>query len=188
MSQQAVQRLDLVIVGIMAGATQLAIYALALKIAQLLYFPAMASRAALAPRFSVLFEKGDHVGIKKLLLSGTLILAVISVVLGFSLYFLSPFALHFLDNVYLEDSLKILLILIGAEFVISTFTPIKLRFLMGNSQKKLSIIFFTGLVLNVVLNIYYLPIYGIEAAAYIRFFVMLGIHLVMTVGLLAKPK
>ena len=186
LSQQAVQRLDLVIVGFLLGGTQVAIYALAVKIAQLLYLPAMASRAALAPRFSLLFEREEYKSINSLLLWSTLALALISLTLGVSLYFITPFALTFLDNIYLKDSLKILLVLIAAEFVISTFTPIKLRFLMGYDQQKLSLIFFTGLLANAALNIYYIPINGIEAAAYIRFGVMLVIHLAITAGLVKK--
>lgn len=186
LSQQATQRSDLIVVGLVAGPVPLAIYGLALKISQLLYFPAMATRAAIAPRFSSLYEQNKQDEVQKLLLISTLLLAVVGVVLGAGLYFLSPLGLQFLDNIYLEDSLKILLILIAAELVISVFTPIKLKFLMQNSQLYISVLFFLGFIASVGLNVYFLPLYGIVAASYIRFGVMLAIHLAMALALFRK--
>lgn len=186
LSQQATQRSDLIVVGLLAGPVPLAVYGLALKISQLLYFPAMATRAAIAPRFSSLYEQNKQDEVQKLLLISTLLLAVVGVVLGAGLYFLSPLGLQFLDNIYLEDSLKILLILIAAELVISVFTPIKLKFLMQNSQLYISVLFFLGFIASVGLNVYFLPLYGIVAASYIRFGVMLAIHLAMALALFRK--
>jgi O-antigen/teichoic acid export membrane protein len=182
LSQQAVQRLDLLLIGILAGPKDLAIYAIALKIAQILNFPAMASKAALAPRFSMLFAQKNFNEIRKLLVAATIALGCIGAVVGGALYLLSPFILKIVGGVYQEYSLGILPVLIAAEILICIFTPIKINALMGNSQKFLSIIFFVGLLLSVALNTYVIPIYGIGGAAFVRLAVIFGIHMVIVLG------
>lgn len=181
--QQAFQRADLLLIGILAGPKNLAIYAVCLKIAQILNFPAMASKAALAPRFSSLFEKGNHKKLRQLLISSTVSLAIIGIVIGAGLYQLSPFILNMIGDVYMGESIKILPILIIAEIFVCVFTPIKMKALMGQSQKFLSVIFSIGLVLSLILNFYFIPLYGIMAVALIRLFVMFVIHFLIFLNL-----
>lgn len=186
--QQSVQRLDLLLLGVLAGPKELAVYALSLKIAQLLNFPAMASKAALAPRFSVLFQKKEGREMRKLLLSGTLSLSLIGFLIGAGLYGFSPWIFSLIGALYEERGGQVLLILLIAEILVCVFTPLKINALMGESQKFLSAVFGAGLAVSLLANIYLIPLYGALGAAWIRLGVMLGIHSIMALGLVRVLK
>gem|GEM_PF-6906170 len=178
-TQHAVQRADILLLGLLGGPKNLAIYIVSLKIAQVLNFPAIASKAALAPRFSSLFEKNDTQNLSKLLVQSTLWLSVIGVILGGALYLLSPFILDLIGDVYREESLQIVPILIVAEALVCIFTSVRVKALMGTSQKFLSVVFGLGLIVSIALNLYFIPLYGAIAVAFIRLFVMFFTHVLI---------
>ena len=181
------QRFDLVLIGLLANPQLLALYSITLKIAQLATFPSMATKIALAPRLSTLFESKNKTLLKSTLISTTLLLTGITLAAGIIIFLTAPLIFSILDPLY-SGGIGILAILLLVELIVAVFTPIKIAALMGDRQRELTLIFGVGFALSTILNLLLIPAYGIYASAFIRLALFAVLHAGLAYLWFFRPK
>lgn len=155
---------DILMLGIFIDEAQVGIYNVVIKLAMLSILTMMAINTIAGPKFSELYSRGDMQGLKKTAQNATRMifysaLPIIIVLVFFAKYILGIFGQEFTAGVY---ALWILMI---GQFMSVCSGPVVILLNMTGKQVPLNVVMLIASILNVVLNYFLIPIYGIEGAA-----------------------
>lgn len=170
-------RADLYLVGLLLSASSAGIYAIALQISDKLFIVSQAISTVILPRLSSLIN--NEVQQSTITNVAARISFILTVLAGILLYFMTDFFLIPLFGEEYREVFKPLLILIFAASLSGYFR------ILANSmaaKNKPEVNLYTGIVtsvLNVGLNLYLIPKYGLTGAAYATLFSFCG-NLVIT--------
>ena len=158
------QSIDIIILTIYEGFESIAYYSVAVKLATATALALMSVNIVIAPKIAEIYSTNDFNKLNKLINDSARIIFIISVPILIILFIFSDFALSLFGENYVLAREALLLLLAG-QFFSSLCGPGAIYLNMTGKQKKLNTILILGLVINIILNLVLIPIYGMEGAA-----------------------
>lgn len=164
MAYFVMQSIDVIILAIYEGFDKLAYYSVSVKLATLIALALLSVNIVVAPKIAELYEKKKKKEMQRIIKKSTRIIFIISVITLLFLVLFSEFILGLFGQNYLVAK-QALIILIFAQFFNSISGPGAIYLNMTKRQGVLNRILLTGLIINIALNFYLIPNYGISGAA-----------------------
>lgn len=158
------QSIDIIILTIYEGFESIAYYSVAVKLATATALALMSVNIVIAPKIAEIYSTNDFNKLNKLINDSARIIFIISVPILIILFIFSDFVLSLFGENYVLAREALLLLLAG-QFFSSLCGPGAIYLNMTGKQKKLNTILILGLVINIILNLVLIPIYGMEGAA-----------------------
>ncbi|WP_294736915.1 flippase [uncultured Flavobacterium sp.] len=155
---------DVLMLGRLVSEDQVGIYNTAFKVGYLSLFFVVSMSAVISPRISELFYRNDRIEMKKIITRSTQIVTLLTIPLTFVLIFFRDMILGAFGEAFVAGGTALIFITLGGLYS-AMAGNVDQVLNMTNNQKSVSIIFFTGFIVNVLLNIFLIPSYGIEGAA-----------------------
>jgi O-antigen/teichoic acid export membrane protein len=158
--------LDILILGIFLGDTEIGIYRVAVQISILVSFSLTVLNQMLYPHFASLYTKGELKGLQRLVANSSLIILILAAIPAMPLIFMGG---NFLEIIYGDEyvigtiALKILVI---GQLVNAAFGSVGAILNMTGHEKDAVIGMSIAIVVNVALNFILIPVYGINGAAF----------------------
>lgn len=160
------ERVDVVMVGLLLGAVPTAIYAVAARSANLASFPLTAVNSMTAPRISPLYKQGRMDDLSREIKRATALSILGTVFICTGLILFSHFLLSLFGEEFLQGQ-RTLFILLAGQFINASAGPVGFLMNMTGHQSVSGRIYFVSVVVNVTLNFIFV-IYtdlGIEGVA-----------------------
>lgn len=162
--QLLIVRLDIILLGALAGREQAGIYAAASRVADLVVFALAAANVVVAPIIASLYAKNDLSGLQRMLTAlakgVSLFTGLIIIVLVLSgQWVLQIFGAEFVV------AFAPMLILGAAQMMNALLGPVDFVMAMTGHQAQSLRIFFVATALNIALNLLLIPLYGMIGAA-----------------------
>lgn len=164
MLQLLIVRMDIILLGAIAGHEQAGIYAAASKVSELIVFALAAANVVVAPIVAGLYAGGDMHGLQNVMVrlaAGVLAFTVPLVLLVVS----TGHAVLGVFGAEFQVAYVPLLILVCGQIVNALSGPVDFIMYMTGHQKQALQIFALVTVLNLALNLLLIPAYGLEGAA-----------------------
>lgn len=158
------QSVDIIILTVYEGFDNVAYYSIAVKLATVTALALMSVNIVIAPKIAEIYNTNDFNRLNKLIRDGARIIFIISLPVLLILFIFSGPTLSLFGEGYIFAK-QALWVLLAGQFFSALCGPGAIYLNMTGKQKKLNIILILGLVINVVLNLLLIPIYGIEGAA-----------------------
>ena len=158
------QSVDILLLGKYETFEKVAFYGVAVKLSTAASLVLASVTIILAPKISELYEKGAFSELRKLLVTGTKIIALLSFPAIIILMLFPSFFLTLFGEEY-NAAKTALLILLTAQLMVSFLGPAAIYLNMTGRHQLLNKIILFGLVLNVFLNFLFIPNYGMTGAA-----------------------
>ncbi len=158
------QSTDILVLGKYEPFSQVAYYARAAQLTQLVAIVLYAVNAVFATKIAELYERKDFVQLKKNIKQATRLIFVLTVPVAIILFLFPEFFLSFFGEGYTEAGTALSILLVG-QIINSTAGSIGMYMNMTGEQNRLQVISIIVLVLNLILNILLIPKYGLIGAA-----------------------
>jgi len=146
------------------GPESIGYYNAAKKIASLASFGLLAANIYIAPQISTLYQDGQMKKLEKLVVSASRIILLFTLVVTIGLVVLGPWLLGLFGQTFTEAYIPLLIVL-GSQVVNSWAGPVAILLSMTKYTHIIIWVFLGSMVLNIVLNIILVPMYGIMGAA-----------------------
>lgn len=159
---------DILMLGRMESEENIGIYNAAFKIGYLALFFIASMNIVVMPKISELFHQNRFAEMKKVINRATQIVIVLTMPLALVIVLFSEEILGIYGDVFVEGSTCLIIITLGALFNAMTGNVDQILN-MTNNQNIVKNVFFIGFLLNVVLNLFLIPRYGINGAALASF-------------------
>ena len=141
------------------------IYRLAFKVAALVTFAQFAINSIAAPMFSSFKAKGDMTGLRRMVRNIGYLNVLISGPIFISILLFPNLVLEFFGDEFSKGSEPLIILAVGS--VINALCgPVMYLLNMTGKEKAARNIIIVASVLNVVLNLTFIPTYGLIGAAY----------------------
>ena len=150
--------------GFMTTTREVGIYNLAYKLASLAMLVIISMNVVLAPKIAELYKLNQISELHKTIKNTTRIVFLLTIPIVLFLIVFSEFVLHLFGSNFVEGKTALIIISIGVLLNVMTGNVDQILN-MTNNQKTLQNITIFGLLLNVGLNIFLIPKYGINGAA-----------------------
>ena len=158
------QSIDIIILSIYEGFDQIAYYSVSVKLAMVTTLALMSVNIVIAPRIAEIYEKQNLQDMQQLIKHSTRIIFFISLFVLSILFLFSQEILSLFGPDYIKAN-QALLFLLAAQFFNAVSGPGAIYLNMTGRQKTLNKILIFGLIINISLNFYFIPIEGINGAA-----------------------
>ena len=158
------QSIDIIILSIYEGFDQIAYYSVSVKLAMVTTLALMSVNIVIAPRIAEIYEKQNMQEMQQLIKHSTRIIFFISLFVLSILFLFSEEILSLFGPNYMKAN-KALLFLLAAQFFNAVSGPGAIYLNMTGRQKTLNKILILGLIINISLNFYFIPVEGINGAA-----------------------
>ena len=158
------QSIDIIILSIYEGFDQIAYYSVSVKLAMVTTLALMSVNIVIAPRIAEIYEKQNLQDMQQLIKHSTRIIFFISLFVLSILFLFSQEILSLFGPDYIKAN-QALLFLLAAQFFNSVSGPGAIYLNMTGRQKTLNKILILGLIINISLNFYFIPVEGINGAA-----------------------
>jgi O-antigen/teichoic acid export membrane protein len=155
---------DMLMLGRFVDAGSIGIYNAAFRIGYLVLFFVVSMNVVIMPKISELYHQRKNDEMKKVVNRSTQVVIALTLPLALVLIFFSKFILGLNGDEFEAGSTTLILITLGGLYNAMTGNVDQILN-MTNNQKMVSIIYFGGFLLNVGINFYLIPAYGIEGAA-----------------------
>ena len=158
------QSIDILILSIYEGFDQIAYYSVSVKLAMVTTLALMSVNIVIAPRIAEIYEKQNLQDMQQLIKHSTRIIFFISLFVLSILFVVSQEILSLFGPDYIKAN-QALLFLLAAQFFNAVSGPGAIYLNMTGRQKTLNKILILGLIINISLNFYFIPVEGINGAA-----------------------
>lgn len=155
---------DKIMLGFMATQSELGVYEVAIKISQLGNIVIFAINTIAAPKFSEFYGSQDMAQFKKFTQQTTAIILLVTLPVILFIMIFPGFLLGIFGSAFLAGKTSLWLLTIGAFFSAGTGSVVIILNMTGK-QKTSQYILFTVGMMNVLLNYFLIPLYGIKGAA-----------------------
>jgi len=164
MFNQYFAEFSVVIVGLQLPPEDVALYSVCYKTALLIGFIFFAVHAAVYPKISALYAKGDIAALQVLTvnvarLNFGLALCALIVYWGLGRHILALFGDHFVGGY------PMLLLIAASQLVLAAMGPVSELLSVSGNQGRSVYVFSAASILTVILNFMLIPLYGVEGAA-----------------------
>lgn len=158
-------QVDIFMLGILKSTSDVGVYAIANKIAIIVTFITVAINSMIAPEFSDLYNKNKIQELQYVSQKSTKLIFFATIPIILLLILLGKYILGIFGSVFITGYTVLLLLLLGQS--INALLGSTGNFLnMTNNQNKLMMFVSFSLILNIILNYLFIPIYGINGAAF----------------------
>ena len=181
------QSIDIIILSIYEGFDQIAYYSVSVKLAMVTTLALMSVNIVIAPRIAEIFEKKNMREMQHLIKHSTRIIFLISTCVLSLMFLFSEEILGMFGQAYIQSE-KALIFLLIAQFFNSVSGPGAIYLNMTGRQTTLNKILVLGLVVNISLNFYFIPIEGINGAAKATLFSLIIWNSITTVFVYSRDK
>ena len=181
------QSIDIIILSIYEGFDQIAYYSVSVKLAMVTTLALMSVNIVIAPRIAEIFEKKNMREMQHLIKHSTRIIFLISTCVLSLMFLFSEEILGMFGQAYIQSE-KALIFLLIAQFFNSVSGPGAIYLNMTGRQTTLNKILVLGLVINISLNFYFIPIEGINGAAKATLFSLIIWNSITTVFVYSRDK
>ncbi|MBL4625425.1 MAG: flippase [Flavobacteriales bacterium] len=158
----------LLLLGYYLDETQVAIYHIAFKISAVVSVVLYAINAIASPQFSELYEASQHEQLEKLAMQIAKLNFLLTLPVMLGIVVLSKYILGIFGEEYIIGQ-TVLLILCGGQFFSAICGSVLTLLNMAGKEKTVRNIIGGTALLNVVLNIIFIQLYGIDGAAFATF-------------------
>lgn len=155
---------DLILVQYYMGNEAVAIYAQPVKIISLIAIIQTTLNAAISKQISELFHSEKNVNLKFIVKKTSRTIAIISFPIILTLAVIPEFILSLFGENYVEGAYVLFILLLGT-FVNAACGCASVYMNMTGKQTQFRNIIIVTILLNIFLNIFLIPVYGIEGAA-----------------------
>ena len=181
------QSIDVIILAIYEGFDEVAYYSVAVKLATLTALALLSVNIVVAPKIAEIYENNKMKEMQKIIKNSTRIIFIISLSTLILLCVFSGPILELFGPKYLVAN-QALLILLFAQFFNSISGPGAIYLNMTKRQSTLNKILFSGLIINVILNFYLIPDFGINGAAMATFISLIFWNILIIIYVYRKDK
>ncbi len=155
---------DKIMLGFMANQSELGVYEVAIKISQLGNIVIFAINTIAAPKFSEFYGSQNMEQFKKFTQQTTAIILLATLPVILFIMILPGFLLGIFGSAFLAGKTSLLLLSVGAFFSAATGSVVIILNMTGKQKTSQYILLTVGIV-NVLLNYFLIPTYGIKGAA-----------------------
>lgn len=159
------QRLDVVMVGSIAGSEEAGVYAVASRGAELVTFVLAAGNMALQPVFASLHAEGARERLQRVVTLAARAMLALSVPVAVVLVVWGEPLIRFVFGAEFAPGATALAILAGAQLVNVAAGPVGTMLMMTAYERTTAVGVGVGTAVNVTLNAVLIPVWGIEGAA-----------------------
>lgn len=156
---------DVIMLGIMTSEKEVGIYNASFKIGFLVLLIISTLNVIVVPRISEYYQAGETQKLKKLINNTTQLILVLTLPLVVVLLLFGTYILEYLGNDF-KDGYSVLVIITISSFFSSICGNVDQILNMTNNQNILMRINITTLMLNIVLNYFFIKLFGINGAAF----------------------
>ncbi|WP_257229807.1 oligosaccharide flippase family protein [Acinetobacter sp. YH12041] len=159
------QQVDILLLGLLSSFESIAIYKIAAQIGVFVIVGQQILRSILAPKFSVLWQKGDLQQLQRITIFSSRISCTIALLISFIFYFYGKFFLsYFFGENYLL-AYEPLLILCFGQIINAACGSTGILLNMCGKEKESIKGLLVGLSVNIISGFILIPIYGVSGAA-----------------------
>ncbi len=155
---------DTVMLGMYVSEEEIGIYSVALKIATLTSITLMAINSIAAPKFAEMWGKNDLFGLEKIVQQSTKIIFYTTLPLLIIILLFPQFLLSMFGDEFIVGKWALVILIIGQFFSAISGSVSNILQMTGH-QKIFQNIIILALIVNISLNYFLIPIYGINGAA-----------------------
>ncbi len=156
---------DVVMLGILTESKQVGLYGAAVRIANLATFALASINLVIGPMIAGLYSSGDHKKLQKLLAQSSFINLITSIFIVGILWIGAHLLLSLFGQVFVAAEMP-LKILLAAQMLNALSGAVGYMMTMTGHQKQMAFIFTGTIIINIVMNVIAIPIWGIEGAAF----------------------
>lgn len=156
---------DIWILGMFTSTENVGIYGTAAKIALLVYFPMMTFASILYPLISSIYASGDRDQLRKMMSECTRWILSMAMPIILILVFEGNYILEYFYGPDFSAGYSVLVILILGQMIKAFAGLISVLLMMTGGHKVYMKVTIIGGILNIVLNVILIPLYGITGAA-----------------------
>lgn len=159
------QQIDLILLGFISTVENLAIYKIAIQLSVLIIFGQQVLRAVVAPKFSKLWDEGKIIDLQRISIISSRVSLFSAIVIFYVFYLFGEYILkYFFGEHYLSAYIP-MLIICGAQIINAATGSTGLLLNMCGKEKQSIFGLIIGCVVNLLVSIILIPIYGVVGAA-----------------------
>ena len=155
---------DTIMIGYYLDESDVGVYRLAFKVATLITFAQFAINSIAAPMFSSFYAKNDLAGMKKITRNIGYMNIAISTPIFIVILIFPSFVLDFFGEEFSVGVAPLIVLAVG-QIINALCGPVMYLLNMTGKEKKARNIIIVASVINLGLNVYFIPIYGLMGAA-----------------------
>ena len=156
---------DTIMIGYYLNESDVGVYRLAFKVATLITFAQFAINGIAAPMFSSFYAKNDLAGMKKITRNIGYMNIAISTPIFIAILIFPSFVLDFFGEEFSVGVAPLIVLAVG-QIINALCGPVMYLLNMTGKEKKARNIIIVASVINLGLNVYFIPIYGLMGAAF----------------------
>jgi O-antigen/teichoic acid export membrane protein len=156
---------DTIMIGYYLNEADVGVYRLAFKVATLITFAQFAINSIAAPMFSSFYAKNDLAGMKKITRNIGYMNIAISIPIFIAILIFPSFVLDLFGEEFSVGVAPLIVLAVG-QIINALCGPVMYLLNMTGKEKKARNIIIVASVINLGLNVCFIPIYGIMGAAY----------------------
>ena len=164
LSMMAFSRMDVLMLRPLADADAVGVYNIPLKLATYIGFILVSFNAVIAPNLSQTYKAGDREAMQRIISKASRYMLIFGILAAGALWLIHPWLLSKFGDGF-EAGGTALVILIAGQLVNVVCGPVGNILVMSDREWTASLTFIAGTLLNFVLNLWLIPLYGIEGAA-----------------------
>ena len=164
-------RTDILMLGSMKSMQEVGIYTTALRISQLNLFPISAVNQIIAPMVSELFSSAENTELQRIISIACVIIFIVTFPISLFILFYSTWILGIFGPDFIKGSLALKLLIFG-QLINASAGPVGIILIMTGFQNQFLKVIIISFLINVLLNFFAIPRYGIEGAAVVTTIVM----------------
>ncbi len=158
-------QLDVVMIGAMLSKREVGIYQIAAQVVLLIQFPLIVINYIVPPKFSAYFMSGDKKSIQVLILSTTKMIVLVSTPIALFFAFYGTNFINIVFGLAYSDAYTSLLILVGGVYIAALIGSVDFLLFMSGHEAVVAKGQIAALLINIVLNLLLIPLWGISGAA-----------------------
>ncbi len=157
-------RTDILMLGAITGAEAAGIYNAASRGSELIMFILMPTHQVLSPTVAAFYAEKNFAQLQHVVTKTTRIIVLLSLPIAAGLVFFGYWFLLLFGQAFTEGRLALSILSIG-QLINIAFGPVALLLIMTNYERDAAVGIGIGAALNVVLNAFLIPVWGLEGAA-----------------------
>ena len=178
--QLVILQTDIIMLGSLSTIEQVGIYAIVMKLAVLSGFILQSLNSIVAPKFSELFYSREHQELLNLSKKTTKLVFFATVPISIALIVFGESLLSFFGEAFKPGYLALLILTIG-QLTNAISGPVGYFLNMTGHQKQFNYIVFLSAFINIILNYFLIPIYGVTGAAFASMLSMVLWNVIATI-------
>ncbi len=176
---------DILMLTYFKGGEAVGIYSVAQRIAVITSISLVAINAIAAPKFIQFYANGDYSGLEKIAKQSTRLIFFASAPLLIIFVLCPKFILGFFGDEFVAGYVVLIWLTIG-QFVNSISGSVGYILQMTDNQTTFQNIILTAALINVILNYFFIPLYGINGAAFASMFSLIFWNITMVFYIKSK--